>query len=220
METEQALEQAARWQQLLCRLESVETAHVVFAPDGSPAEVHVLARAGKNAKAVARDVQSALCAGFGVEVDHKIISVAQLHPALAPAAGMRLAFFGMEVHTQGRALEAGVTLAGFGQCRTGRARGSTLPFSRRQCIAQATLEAGHAFTGEAARYELRAVDCAELSGKGVTVAQVLSLTGGKDLLGSAYTQPDADAAVVRSVLDAVNRQLSFLPQPTGRPGPG
>ena len=78
----------------------------------------------------------------------------------------------------------------------------------------------HAFTGEAARYELRAVDCAELSGKGVTVAQVLSLTGGKDLLGSAYTQPDADAAVVRSVLDAVNRQLSFLPQPTGRPGPG
>ena len=53
METEQALEQAARWQQLLCRLESVETAHVVFAPDGSPAEVHVLARAGKNAKAVA-----------------------------------------------------------------------------------------------------------------------------------------------------------------------
>ena len=138
METEQALEQAARWQQLLCRLESVETAHVVFAPDGSPAEVHVLARAGKNAKAVARDVQSALCAGFGVEVDHKIISVAQLHPALAPAAGMRLAFFGMEVHTQGRALEAGVTLAGFGQCRTGRARGSTLPFSRRQCIAQST----------------------------------------------------------------------------------
>ena len=47
-----------------------------------------------------------------------------------------------------------------------------------------------------------------------------ALTGGKDLLGSAYTQPDADAAVVRSVLDAVNRQLSFLPQPTGRPGPG
>ena len=25
---------------------------------------------------------------------------------------------------------------------------------------------------------------------------------------------------LRSVLDAVNRQLSFLPQPTGRPGPG
>lgn len=220
METEQMLEQAARWQQLLCRLEAVETAHVVFAPDGSPAEVHVLARAGKNAKAVARDVQSALCAGFGVEVDHRIISVAQLHPALAPAAAARLAFFGMEVHTRGRQLEAGVTLAGVGQCFTGRAGGSILPPSRRQCIAQATLEAVHAFAGEAARYELGAVDCAQLSGRGITVAQVLSLPGGKALLGSAYTDPDADAAVVRSVLDAVNRQLSLLPLRPGRPGPG
>ena len=162
----------------------METAHVVFAPDGSPAEVHVLARAGKNAKAVARDVQSALCAGFGVEVDHKIISVAQLHPALAPAAGIRLAFFGMEVHTQGRALEAGVTPGRLRAVphRPGARQHPAL--SRRQCIAQATLEAVHAFTGEAARYELHAVDCAELSGKGVTVAQVLSLTGGKDLLGA------------------------------------
>ena len=64
------------WQELICRLEGVQAAKVVFAENGMPCEIHVLAGPEKSAKSLVRDIQSALTAQFGVQVDHRIISVA------------------------------------------------------------------------------------------------------------------------------------------------
>ena len=72
------------WQELICRLEGVQAAQVVFAESGMPCEIHVLAGPEKSSKSLVRDIQSALTAQFGVQVDHRIISVAQLSEGLAP----------------------------------------------------------------------------------------------------------------------------------------
>lgn len=72
------------WQELICRLEGVQAAQVVFAENGMPCEIHVLAGPEKSSKSLVRDIQSALTAQFGVQVDHRIISVAQLSEGLAP----------------------------------------------------------------------------------------------------------------------------------------
>jgi hypothetical protein len=67
---------------------------------GRLVEIHVLATPALNPKQVARNVQSALSAGAGIDVDHRIISIAQVRaeapldaladviatPAQAPAA--------------------------------------------------------------------------------------------------------------------------------------
>lgn len=45
---------------------------------GEMVEIHILASASRSAKQIVRDVQSAIFAVYGVEVDHRIISVAQL----------------------------------------------------------------------------------------------------------------------------------------------
>lgn len=72
------------WQELICRLEGVQAAQVVFAENGMPCEIHVLAGPEKSSKSLVRDIQSALTAQFGVQVDHRIISVAQLSEGLVP----------------------------------------------------------------------------------------------------------------------------------------
>ncbi|MFQ7003350.1 MAG: hypothetical protein ACLRRT_06515 [Ruthenibacterium lactatiformans] len=72
------------WQELICRLEGVQAAQVVFAENGMPCEIHVLAGPEKSSKSLVRDIQSALTAQFGVQVDHRIISVAQLSRGLPP----------------------------------------------------------------------------------------------------------------------------------------
>ena len=72
------------WQELICRLEGVQAAQVVFAENGMPCEIHVLAGPEKSSKSLVRDIQSALTAQFGVQVDHRIISVAQLSEGHAP----------------------------------------------------------------------------------------------------------------------------------------
>ena len=85
------------WQELICRLEGVQAAQVVFAENGMPCEIHVLAGPEKSSKSLVRDIQSALTAQFGVQVDHRIISVAQLSEGLAPRGDFRLAHTGLEI---------------------------------------------------------------------------------------------------------------------------
>ncbi len=62
----------------LCRIPDVRAARLVAGADGYPVEIHVLAAPGKAAKQIVRDVQSVTMASFGLDIDHRIVSVVQL----------------------------------------------------------------------------------------------------------------------------------------------
>lgn len=202
------------WQELICRLEGVQAAQVVFAESGMPCEIHVLAGPEKSSKSLVRDIQSALTAQFGVQVDHRIISVAQLSEGLAPRGDFRLAHTGLEIKSAGGRVSASVTLARGGDTYTGHGESANTPFARRRCVSEAALAAVNCAAGEAC-FELASVDAVTLAGQGIVVAQVYSLRDGQRLLGSAFLNEDPDNAAVHSVLSAVNRRLSVLPRTAG-----
>ena len=202
------------WQELICRLEGVQAAQVVFAENGMPCEIHVLAGPEKSSKSLVRDIQSALTAQFGVQVDHRIISVAQLSEGLAPRGDFRLAHTGLEIKSAGGRVSASVTLARGCDTYTGHGESANTPFARRRCVSEAALAAVNRAAGETC-FELASVDAVTLAGQGIVVAQVYSLRDGKRLLGSAFLNEDPDNAAVHSVLSAVNRRLSVLPRTAG-----
>ena len=202
------------WQELICRLEGVQAAQVVFAENGMPCEIHVLAGPEKSSKSLVRDIQSALTAQFGVQVDHRIISVAQLSEGLAPRGGFRLAHTGLEIKSAGGRVSASVTLARGCDTYTGHGESANTPFARRRCVSEAALAAVNRAAGETC-FELASVDAVTLAGQGIVVAQVYSLRDGQRLLGSAFLNEDPDNAAVHSVLSAVNRRLSVLPRTAG-----
>ena len=202
------------WQELICRLEGVQAAQVVFAENGMPCEIHVLAGPEKSSKSLVRDIQSALTAQFGVQVDHRIISVAQLSEGLAPRGDFRLAHTGLEIKSAGGRVSASVTLARGCDTYTGHGESANTPFARRRCVSEAALAAVNRAAGETC-FELASVDAVTLAGQGIVVAQVYSLRDGQRLLGSAFLNEDPDNAVVHSVLSAVNRRLSVLPRTAG-----
>lgn len=202
------------WQELICRLEGVQAAQVVFAENGMPCEIHVLAGPEKSSKSLVRDIQSALTAQFGVQVDHRIISVAQLSEGLAPRGDFRLAHTGLEIKSAGGRVSASVTLARGGDTYTGHGESANTPFARRRCVSEAALAAVNRAAGETC-FELASVDAVTLAGQGIVVAQVYSLRDGQRLLGSAFLNEDPDNAAVHSVLSAVNRRLSVLPHTAG-----
>ena len=129
------------WQELICRLEGVQAAQVVFAENGMPCEIHVLAGPEKSSKSLVRDIQSALTAQFGVQVDHRIISVAQLSEGLAPRGDFRLAHTGLEIKSAGGRVSASVTLARGCDTYTGHGESANTPFARRRCVSEAALAA-------------------------------------------------------------------------------
>ena len=205
------------WQELICRLEGVQAAQVVFAENGMPCEIHVLAGPEKSSKSLVRDIQSALTAQFGVQVDHRIISVAQLSEGLAPRGDFRLAHTGLEIKSAGGRVSASVTLARGCDTYTGHGESANTPFARRRCVSEAALAAVNRAAGETC-FELASVDAVTLAGQGIVVAQVYSLRDGQRLLGSAFLNEDPDNAAVHSVLSAVNRRLSVLPHTAGENG--
>ena len=202
------------WQELICRLEGVQAAQVVFAENGMPCEIHVLAGPEKSSKSLVRDIQSALTAQFGVQVAHRIISVAQLSEGLAPRGDFRLAHTGLEIKSAGGRVSASVTLARGCDTYTGHGESANTPFARRRCVSEAALAAVNRAAGETC-FELASVDAVTLAGQGIVVAQVYSLRDGQRLLGSAFLNEDPDNAAVHSVLSAVNRRLSVLPRTAG-----
>ena len=202
------------WQELICRLEGVQAAQVVFAENGMPCEIHVLAGPEKSSKSLVRDIQSALTAQFGVQVDHRIISVAQLSEGLVPRGDFRLAHTGLEIKSAGGRVSASVTLARGCHTYTGHGESANTPFARRRCVSEAALAAVNRAAGETC-FELASVDAVTLAGQGIVVTQVYSLRDGQRLLGSAFLNEDPDNAAVHSVLSAVNRRLSVLPRTAG-----
>ena len=202
------------WQELICRLEGVQAAQVVFAENGMPCEIHELAGPEKSSKSLVRDIQSALTAQFGVQVDHRIISVAQLSEGLVPRGDFRLAHTGLEIKSAGGRVSASVTLARGCDTYTGHGESANTPFARRRCVSEAALAAVNRAAGETC-FELASVDAVTLAGQGIVVAQVYSLRDGQRLLGSAFLNEDPDNAAVHSVLSAVNRRLSVLPRTAG-----
>jgi hypothetical protein len=68
----------------LQRIQGVRSVRVVG--DEAPSEIHVIATQERTPKQVVRDVQSMAQAGFGMPIDHRIVSVVQLDDPAAQEA--------------------------------------------------------------------------------------------------------------------------------------
>ena len=200
---------ANEWQSLISKLNGVYASHVVFSESQEPIEIHVLASNRRNVKSIVRDVQSAVSARYGIDVDYHIISVAQIASSIISGMGFRLIYSGISMRSSGKEVEVSVVLAREDERFTGTAVGSAIPFSRMRCIAQATLDAVKSCTGNKTFFELASVEAITSNARCIIVSQVYCLPENTPLIGCVYAEPDQDAAVAQSVLDAVNRTLEI-----------
>lgn len=201
----------------------IRAASVVTGPDARPTEVHVLAQPGKPAKQVVRDVQSVAMAQFDLDIDHRIVSVVQIADESAVEVGdaseiaegpselelPRPALTSITVTSSEGESEVSVALAIAGSVFAGHATGPGAPVHRPRIVAAATLAAMTELLGIPAQVE--SAQILEIGLRDVAVT-VLTLTiprlGEQVLCGSALVRGDAEDAVARSVLAAVNRRLA------------
>jgi hypothetical protein len=205
----------------------VTAASVVTGPDAVPTEVHVLASPGKAAKQVVRDVQSLALARFDIDIDHRIVSVVQMGDdevravevpdsraasesvAPAPEPLVRPAIAAISVRSGHGEIEAAVTLAIGEQLFGGSATGPSGRSHRARLVAAAALDAVSELLGQPCEVESSAIVA---TGSREIALSVLTLTvpriGEQVLTGAAVVRGDEADAIVRSVLAALNRQLT------------
>ncbi len=202
----------------------VTECRVVVNDWGGIEEVHVVATKERSAKPIIRDIESSLQAKYGLVIDHKKVSVAQLDEAAASSALRReYPRFIIQSHnvSMSRVQNWASVTVGLGTDEdpevrwVGQAEGV---FLRRQLLklaAQATLDAVLRGLREGQVFALENVEVVPSNSRMLAVVTVTHINKrGKDevLVGAAVVKGDEVLAVVRSTLDAVNRKASMIPR--------
>lgn len=224
---EQVLRTEEAYRALIARLNDVYAAHVQLAEDGSISEIHVLAGKKRNPKQLMRDISSALASMYQVQIDHRVVSIAQLKDDPAAPAEQdapvrtpreRLQFKSLTQGMRGGRFHAAVTLSLAGAAFTGEASCSNTPFQRSRAVACATLAAANRFLdaaegetpGEALHLVAIQQTTVSVTRVVIVVLECLAGQGAATLVGAAEWTDDEQTAIVRATLDALNRKISVL----------
>lgn len=197
-------------QEKISRIEGVEAVRVV-GDNGSISEIHVLARRTKAPKQLVRDVQSLGHALFGEDIDRRVVSIVQLSDGDLDG-GLRPALVDIAETLDGSRAEIVVSLRWNDNIYKGTAGGAASTATRPRQIAEATIDALRQGININAALAVSSMDVPNLGGRQVAVAQIVLVTDATErmLIGSAFVDEDEARAVVRAVLDALNRLLPDL----------
>lgn len=195
----------------------IKAARVVATPEGVIQEIHVLALPTKSPKQIVRDIESALMATYGLEVDHKKISIAQLGVEAMPPAEestepARARIDGINANVSGVHATVTVTLEIEGDLYPGEAAGPASQTGRQRLVAQATLNAVEQYMHGAHSFALEDVTIVQLGRERVAVCCVAHVSpfGEHAFAGSALVRQNEKDSIVKATLDAINRRLGLL----------
>jgi hypothetical protein len=206
-------------QSALCQITEIEAVRVVNDHDNLIQELHVLASGQKAPRQIVRDIESLLMARFGIAVDHKKISIAQINsgpiaaaastPPKAPAGG-RLKIGNVAFDVKDYEAAAEVTLEQGDASSSGSAKGPASQSGRLRLAAMATLDAAARCIGSEANLALEHVSIMPTSSGDVAVAciSVIKRTGEEIHAGSAMVKTTECDSVVKATLAAINRHLT------------
>lgn len=204
-------------EEALGQVAEIKAARVVASPDGVIQEVHVLALPTKAPKQLVRDIESTIMARFGIPIDHKKISIAQLGQEAvskngSSPASVRPRLVSINSTVAGVQTQVAVTLEISGVDYIGKAVGPNSQTGRQRLVAEATLDAITQHGDGAHTFGLEDVSIVQLGKESVAVACVtlVSTLGEQSFAGSALVRQNEKDSIVRATLDAINRRMGFL----------
>ncbi|HEY8450461.1 MAG TPA: hypothetical protein VIL95_08280 [Bacillota bacterium] len=211
-------------EQLLTRIPGILAARLVVDDWGAIEEIHILATTERGPKQLVRDVESALTARWGIKVDHKKISVAQLEQAETPRSRGRLRLRAVTASAEfaSARYQARVELSLEGDdelCFSGSADGANLASQQPRIVAAATLAAFNQAVRPGYHFALEEASIVRLTGRELAVV-LFALYGPKGdyqlLAGARPVLANPVEATVQACLQGANRLLErLLRQPGG-----
>jgi hypothetical protein len=225
-----------RLEEDLLRIPGVVGASLVG--DDEVAEVHIVASNGRSAKQIVRDVQSLAAAGFGITIDHRVVSVVQLEdpmptedpmpsaesmpvedpmlvgdpmPAKSENVGRPLVEMILTGIEDGRSWTRIRLRWSTGEATEGEAELGDSPRARARGAVSAVIRAlNPALERLGARVDVEDVLLQPLGAARSVLVRVIYREGSKEteVLGSSVVHDDLVGAAVRAVLHALNRKLS------------
>lgn len=197
---------------LLCRIDDVKAVRIVVDPNHNIEEIHVMANSSKDPKQLSRDIESVLMARYGLPVNHRKISIAQINNRDIKVNKSRPKLVLVKHEVFGRKAKVSVILEYAGIEYEGVEDGPTSKMGRIRLVASATLRAIEKIISDVYGFALEDITAINLGRDMAVVTSIAVLSSNNDemLAGCALVRGDEREAIVRAVLDAVNRRLEIL----------
>ncbi|MGB9867052.1 MAG: hypothetical protein ACPLPR_03965 [Bacillota bacterium] len=206
-------------EEIISKLQGVLSCRVIVNDWGAIEEIHVLASAEKNPKQLVRDIESALAAKWGIKLDHRKISVAQLEPDAVLRGIERVQLWELTVtnNVTTNQMQVSVIVSDCGKKLRGVAEGLALSRdASNKLVAVAAVEAVNSSLKEPYRFTLEDTFTVTTPHGRSVVVSIVGLVGAPSetglLVGSSIVKGEGFQACVKSVLDAINRKIGYLPR--------
>jgi hypothetical protein len=203
----------ARLEEEILRIPGVSSARLIA--DDSVTEIHIVAGNDRSPKQIVRDVQSLAVAGFGITIDHRVVSVVQLEDAkpveksnIVRRPLVEMVVTGIE---DGRSWTRIRLRWPDGEATEGESELGDSPRGRARGAVGAVVEAlNPALERLGARVDVEDVLVLPLGGASSVLVRAVYREGSgeTEILGSTIVHDDLVGAAVRAVLHAVNRKLA------------
>jgi len=202
------------YEDIIRQIKDVISARIVTDEAGEIAEIHVLSGSSRSPKQIVRDIESAFMAQFGISIDHKKVSVAQMQDdeAPGPMQEVRPKLVAVTVSSGGRKTEAKVELEIGGEMYGGIASGPSTANNKLRVIAQATVFAIESYMKGTCNMVTEDITRFLLAGRDAVAVSISLITnvGEERLIGSAFLNHDEREAAVKATLAAINRRMALL----------
>lgn len=200
----------------LCQIRDVRAARIIKGKSNLIEEIHVIAAPDRGPKQLVRDIESTLMAQYGLNINHKKVSIAQINDSELPLKAKkdlaRPRIRSINTDVTGLNARVQVALELNGEEFTGVSEGLASQTGQIRLVANAALNAVEKFVQGPYGFALEDVAILSLGRESVAVAcvAVVSSLGEQIFAGSAVVRQSEKDSVVRATLDAINRRFGFL----------
>ncbi|MDP2469227.1 MAG: hypothetical protein Q8W46_00075 [Candidatus Palauibacterales bacterium] len=219
-----------RIEKLLLNLDGVGSLKIVPDGHGGIEEIHVLSSSPLGPKQIVRNIESALLAEFGLQIDHRKISIARVRapeieaaappetphtkadtaPAPARTGDRRLVLGNVRIErAAGQKVTCRVDLSHDDTVFTGEAEGPDFEKARMEVAATAALEAAQQAGGDSLSLALQGIESVGAFGHSFVLASVNGTVKRESasLAGVVRVRDSVEEAAVLACLQAVNRWI-------------
>lgn len=199
----------------ILKIRGVMFAEVVLNDAAEIDEIHIVSGLERGAKQIARDIESLLMARYGIRVDHKAISIAQMDcvpPGESRANEPRLVCDGFGVSVLQNRVQFSVTLSRNDVRVEGFSASGIDAHARSRAMAEATLDAVHKCLSREGLFSVMDVKTITIADSPVQMVCLTDSTApqGDFLIGTALMRDDQNQSIIRATLSAINRRLKLV----------
>lgn len=195
----------------LANIKSVLSCKIITDANNNITEIHVLSDSSRHSKQIVRDIRTALLSHFNLDVDYKIISVAQVNKNISISSDFRLLYEGYTNETNSERIKISTKLSWDEKIYIGEAEGIKSEKNTLMVAALSTLNAIKKAT-ELDCFIVDDIQAARVAGKDVMLSAIAHIDHGREnvLIGSSIINNNKIDSTIKATLNAINRRICLF----------